>query len=70
MSQQHLIWLDEVKTKLDVKDWSKSDLAQVVGVTPSMITQLFDNGKGSDDLKLRISKKLGVREPWEKFEGE
>lgn len=70
MSQQHLIWLAEVKTKLDVKDWSKSDLAQVVGVTPSMITQLFDNGKGSDDLKLRISKKLGVREPWEKFEGE
>ncbi|MTB78857.1 transcriptional regulator [Streptococcus uberis] len=70
MSQQHLIWLDEVKTKLDVKDWSKSDLAQVVGVSPSMITQLFDNGKGSDDLKLRISKKLGVREPWEKFEGE
>lgn len=70
MSQQHLIWLDEVKTKLDVKEWSKSDLAQVVGVSPSMITQLFDNGKGSDDLKLRISKKLGVREPWEKFEGE
>lgn len=70
MSQQHLIWLEEVKTKLDVKDWSKSDLAQVVGVSPSMITQLFDNGKGSDDLKLRISKKLGVREPWEKFEGE
>lgn len=68
MSQQHLIWLDEVKTKLDVKDWSKSDLAQVVGVSPSMITQLFDNGKGSDDLKLRISKKLGVREPWEKFD--
>lgn len=70
MSQQHLIWLEEVKNKLDVKKWSKSDLAQVAGVSPSMITQLFDTGKGSDDLKLRISKKLGVKEPWEKFEGE
>ncbi|MCK1228470.1 helix-turn-helix domain-containing protein [Streptococcus uberis] len=68
MSQQHKTWLEEVQNKLDLKKWSRSDLAQVVGVSPAMITQLFNSGKGSDDLKLVISKKLGIREPWEKFE--
>lgn len=37
-------------------------------VSPSAITQLFKDGKGSDDLKLRIKKKLRIRESWERFE--
>ncbi|AZF90828.1 hypothetical protein CHPC925_0027 [Streptococcus phage CHPC925] len=35
---------------------------------PSAITQLLKEGKGSDDLKLRVNKKLRINEPWEKFE--
>lgn len=70
MSQQFNTWLRDVQDKLEIEKWSKSDLAQVVGVTPSMITQLFDNGKGSDRLKLKISKKLNIRTPWESFEEE
>ncbi|MFI3616146.1 helix-turn-helix domain-containing protein [Streptococcus uberis] len=68
MSQQHLTWLEEVQNKLNEKHWTRSDLAQVIGVSPAMITQLFSKGKGSDDLKLAISKKLGIRESWEKFD--
>ncbi|CQR25887.1 phage protein [Streptococcus varani] len=68
MSRQHQKWVELVKLKLDEKDWSKSDLAQVVGVTPVMITRLINDGHGSDDLKLRVSRKLGIREPWEDFE--
>ena len=68
MSQQHQKWIELVKQKMDHKAWSKSDLAQVCGVTPAMITRLLKDGHGSDDLKLLVSKKLGIREPWEEFE--
>ena len=50
------------------KGWSKSDLAQVCGVSPAMITRLLKEGYGSDSFKLLVSKKLGIREPWEEFE--
>lgn len=68
MSQQHQKWLELVKVRLAEKNWSKSDLAQVCGVSSPMITRLLSNGHGSDDLKLRVSQKLGIREPWETFE--
>ena len=68
MSQQHLKWIELVKERIEKRGWSQTDLAIVVGVTPSAITQLFKDGKGSDDLKLRINKKLRINEPWEKFE--
>ena len=32
------------------------------------ITDLLKTGKGSVDLKLRVSKILSIREPWEEFE--
>lgn len=51
------------------KGWSKSDLAQVCGVSSAMITRLLKEGYGSDSFKLLVSKKLGIREPWEEFEG-
>ena len=57
-----------VEEELHKRGWTRSDLATVVGVSPAMITQMFKNGKGSDNLKLRINKKLRISESWEKFE--
>lgn len=68
MSQQHLKWIELVKEQIKKRGWSQTDLAIVVGVSPSAITQLLKDGKGSDDLKLRINKKLRINESWEKFE--
>lgn len=68
MSQQHHKWIELVKERIEKRGWSQTDLAIVVGVSPSAITQLFKDGKGSDGLKLRINKKLRITEPWEKFE--
>ena len=68
MSQQHRKWIELVKGQIEKRGWSQTDLAIVVGVSPSAITQLFKDGKGSDDLKLRINKKLQISEPWERFE--
>ena len=68
MSQQHKKWNEIVKEQLKKRGWSQTDLAIVIGVSPSAITQLFRDGKGSDDLKLRINKKLRISESWEKFE--
>ena len=68
MSQQHHKWINLVKERIEKRGWSQTDLAVVVGVSPSAITQLLKDGKGSDDLKLRINKKLRINESWEKFE--
>lgn len=68
MSQQHKKWIEIVKEKIKNRGWSQTDLAIVIGISPSAITQLFKDGKGSDDLKLRINKKLKISESWEKFE--
>ena len=68
MSQQHRKWIELVKERIEKRGWSQTDLAIVVGVSPSAITQLFKDGKGSDDLKLRINKKLRISESWERFE--
>lgn len=65
MSQQHQKWIELVKQKMQEKGWSRSDLAQVAGVSPAMITRLLKEGHGSDEFKLLISKKLNIREPWE-----
>ena len=68
MSQQHRKWIELVKERIEKRGWSQTDLAIVAGVSPSAITQLLKDGKGSDDLKLRINKKLRINESWEKFE--
>ena len=68
MSQQHRKWIELVKERIEQRGWSQTDLSIVVGVSPSAITQLLKDGKGSDDLKLRINKKLRINESWEKFE--
>lgn len=68
MSQQHKRWNSLVEEALTKRGWTRSDLAIVVGVSPAAITQLLKKRKGSDDLKLRINKKLRISESWEKFE--
>lgn len=68
MSQQHQKWIELVKQKMEEKSWSKSDLAQVCGVTPTMITRLLNEGHGSDNFKLLVSKKLNIRESWTTLE--
>lgn len=69
MSKQHQKWIALVEQRLKEKGWSKADLTQAVGLrSQGTITDLLKTGKGSVDLKLRVSKILGIREPWEEFE--
>ncbi len=69
MSQQHQKWVELVEQRLKEKGWNKADLTQAVGLTSQgTITDLLKSGKGSADLKIKVSKLLGIREPWEKFE--
>ncbi|HEL2301446.1 TPA: transcriptional regulator [Streptococcus suis] len=69
MSQQHKKWAELVEQRLKDKKWTKADLAQAVGLRSQVtITDLLTKGKGSPDLKLRVSKLLSIREPWEQFE--
>lgn len=67
MSQQHKKWLDLVEQRLDEKSWSRSDLAIVIGVSPTMITKLLKTGQGSDELKLQVNRKLNISESWVDF---
>ena len=67
MSQQHRKWIELVKQRLDEKSWSRSDLAIVVGVSPAMITKLLKTGRGSDELKLQVNRKLNISESWVDF---
>ncbi|SUN48813.1 phage protein [Streptococcus dysgalactiae subsp. dysgalactiae] len=70
MSKQHQKRVDLVEQRLKEKDWSKADLTQVVGLrSQGTITDLLNKGKGSAELKIKVSKLLGIREPWELFEG-
>ena len=69
MSAQHQKWANLVKERLAEKKWTQSDLVQAVGLdSPGTISDLLKKGKGSVKLKLKVSKLLGIREPWEKFE--
>ncbi|HGA1361752.1 TPA: transcriptional regulator, partial [Streptococcus suis] len=64
MSQQHQKWIELVEKRLAEKGWTKADLTQAVGLrSQGTITDLLTKGKGSADLKLRVSKLLGIREP-------
>lgn len=68
MSQQQKKWIDLVKQRMEEKGWNRSDLATVVGVSPATITLLLKEGRGSDDLKLEVTKKLSIQESWVIFE--
>lgn len=70
MSQQHKKWTDLVKKQLHDRGWSRTDFAIVLGVTPAMVTRLLNEGHGSDDLKLKVNKKLRISESWTSLEEE
>ncbi|GAB6634935.1 hypothetical protein BOVMAS19_12480 [Streptococcus uberis] len=71
MSQQHKKWSALVEQRLKEKGWTRVDLALAVGLRSSgTITDLLTKGKGSVDLKVKVSKILNIREPWELFENE
>ena len=62
-------WISLVEQRLKEENWSKADLTQAVGLrSPATITELLKTGKGSVKLKLRVSKLLSIREPWEDFD--
>lgn len=64
MIYQHSVWALEVKNKMKEKGWNNTDLAQIVGVSRATISEMFKYGKGSDELKLRVSRNLGVLTTW------
>jgi Predicted transcriptional regulator len=64
--EEHL-WEDEVRKKLSEKHWNQVDLARVIGVTPAMISYMLNEKKGSDELRLKVSKALNVKSNWKKF---
>lgn len=64
MSEVLKSWIDIVKNKLQEEQLSQSDLAKLVGVSKTSITELFRYGKGSERLKLAISKELKIGAPW------
>lgn len=68
MSQQHQKWIDLVKKRLYDRGWNQTDLAIVLGISPAMVSRLLKNGHGSDDLKLKINKKLRISESWTSLE--
>lgn len=68
MSQQHQKWIDLVKKRLHDRGWSQTDFAIVLGISPAMVSRLLKDGHGSDDLKLKINKKLRISESWTSLE--
>lgn len=70
MSQQHQKWIDLVKKRLHDRGWSQTDFAIVLGVTPAMVSRLLKEAHGSDDLKLKVNKKLKISESWTRLEEE
>ena len=68
MSQQHQKWIDLVKKRLQDRGWSQTDFAIVLGISPAMVSRLLKEGHGSDDLKLKVNKKLRISESWTSFE--
>lgn len=68
MSQQHQKWIDLVKKRLHDRGWTQTDFAIVLGISPAMVSRLLKDGHGSDNLKLKINKKLRISESWTSLE--
>ena len=58
MSQQQKLWVALVKERLYNLGWSQTQLAESVGVAKATISELFKYGKGSRQLKQKISEIL------------
>ncbi|MCW6665448.1 helix-turn-helix transcriptional regulator [Aerococcaceae bacterium NML191219] len=64
MSEQHKTWAQEAKEKMKEKGWRNADLAKIFDVSRTTISELFKYGKGSDNLKRQVSRRLGVKASW------
>ena len=60
MSQQQKLWVALVKERLCNLGWSQTQFAESVGVAKAIISELFKYGKGSRQLKNKISKVLEI----------
>ena len=60
MSQQQKLWVALVKERLYNLVWSQTQLAESVGVAKATISELFKYGKGSRQLKQKISEILEI----------
>lgn len=64
MSDKHKNWVETVLKTLRDKGYKQSDLARACGVSNAAISELLRYGKGSDDLKTRISNFLKIKIGW------
>lgn len=65
MSKELKIIKAKIKTRLIELDMTQAELAKQVFVTPSVISELLKYGKGSDNVKEKITDVLGIENPWE-----
>lgn len=65
MSKELKIIKAKIKTRLIELDMTQAELAKQVFVKPSVISELLKYGKGSDNVKEKITDVLGIENPWE-----
>lgn len=56
-----------IKTRLIELDMKQSELAKSVNVSSSVISELLNYGKGSDNVKQNVATVLEIENPWDKF---
>ncbi len=64
MSKELKIIKAKIKTRLIELDMTQTELAKQVFVTPSVISELLKYGKGSDNVKEKVTDVLGIENPW------
>ncbi|MFW3442566.1 XRE family transcriptional regulator [Streptococcus pneumoniae] len=65
MSKELKIIKAKIKTRLIELDMTQAELAKQVSVASSVISELLKYGKGSDNVKEKITDVLGIENPWE-----
>lgn len=64
MSKELKIIKAKIKTRLIELDMTQTELAKQVFVAPSVISELLKYGKGSDNVKEKVTDVLGIENPW------
>lgn len=64
MTPQLQEWIQLVKDRLHETEMPRGELAKACGVANSTISELIKYGKGSDELKGKVSKTLGIEKSW------
>ena len=61
MTQDFKNWVMKVKLAMVENGLTQSKLAKLIKVTPPVISDLFNYGKGSEELKKKINVVLGLK---------